>query len=323
MKRRAFISLLGGAAAWPLAARAQQPAMPVIGFLNQPSSTPRLEGFRRGLSETGYVEGRNVLIEYRWAEGQADRLPALAADLVRWPVSLIASAGVPAVRAAQTQTTTIPIVFIVGEDPVKEGLVANLNRPGANSTGVSSFSNQLFAKRLQLLHEIAPKSAKLALLVNPNNPNAEPDAKDAQAAVNALGRELQVLTARTEDDFEGIFAGLRQREIGGLAVGVDFSVFLAGRERLTALAARYAVPAIYDRRDFPTAGGLMSYGAKEAESDRQWGLYAGRILKGEKPGDLPVQQSTKFEFVINLKTVTTLGLTIPPGVLAIADEVIE
>jgi putative ABC transport system substrate-binding protein len=323
MKRRAFITLIdGAAAAWPLAARAQQ-AMPVIGLLNQPSSTPRLEGFRRGLSETGYVDGRNVLIEYRWAEGQVDRLPGLAADLVRWPVSLIAVAGVPAVRAAQAQTTTIPIVFIVGEDPVKEGLVANLNRPGTNSTGVSSFSNQLFAKRLQLLHEIVPKPAKLALLVNPNNPNAEPDAKDAQAAADALGRELQVLTARKEDDFEGIFAGLRQRAIGGLAVGVDFSVFFAGRERLTARAARYAVPTIYDRRDFPAAGGLMSYGAKEAESDRQWGLYAGRILKGEKPGGSPVQQSTKFEFIINLKTATTLGLAIPPGVLAIADEVIE
>jgi putative ABC transport system substrate-binding protein len=326
VRRREFISLLGGAAAWPLAARAQQPAMPVIGFLNQVSEGsgfPRLVGFRQGLNEIGLIEGRNVAIEYRSAGGQVDRLPALATDLIRREVAVICTAGLAAAQVAKMQTATIPIVFIVGEDPVKEHLVASLNRPGGNITGVSSFSNQLFAKRLQLLHEIVPKPAKLAFLVNPNNPNAEPDTKDTQAAAQTLGRELQVLMVSTERDFETVFAAVTQRQIGGLIVGVDFTLFVDRREQLTKLAASHAVPAIYDRREFPAAGGLMSYGAKEAESDHQWGLYAGRVLKGEKPANLPVIQSTKFEFVINLKTAKTLGLTISPDVLSIADEVIE
>jgi putative ABC transport system substrate-binding protein len=326
MKRREFITLLGGvAAAWPLAARAQQPAMPVVGYFALGSATgfaPRVAAFKQGLSEAGYVEGRNVAVEYRFANGQFDKLSALGADLVRLKPAVVFAAGPPAVRAVKEHTATIPIVFIMGEDPVKEGLVASLNRPGGNITGVSGFSNLLFPKRLQLLHELVPGPTSLALLVNPKNPNAEPDTRDAQAAAVALGRELQVLTASTEQDIEAAFVVIVQSRIGGLIVGVD-GLFIDRRDQLFALAARHAIPAIYERREFPVAGGLMSYGANDREYNGQGGIYVGRILKGEKPADLPVMQVTKFEFVINLRIAKVLGLEVPAGVSAMADEVIE
>jgi putative tryptophan/tyrosine transport system substrate-binding protein len=326
MRRREFITLLGGAAAdWPLAAGAQQAVMPVVGFLalgSAAGAAPRVAGFRKGLSEAGYIEGQNVLIEYRWSEGQFDRLPALAADLVRRQVIGILTIGPPSVRAVKAQSATTPIVFAMGEDPVKEGLVASLNRPGGNVTGATYFSNQLFAKRLQLLHEFMPATAAVALLVNPKNPNAESDAKEAQAAADALGRRLDVLTASTESDLQAAFSSMIQRRIGGLLIGVD-PLFTDQPEKLPTLAARNSVPVIYDRREFPVAGGLASYGADTVEPYRLCGNYVGRIIKGEKPADLPVLQSTKFEFVINLKTAKALGITFPPGVLAIADEVIE
>jgi putative tryptophan/tyrosine transport system substrate-binding protein len=325
MKRREFITLLGGAATWPLAARAQQPAVPVIGFLHAAfprGFTEAVAGFRQGLGETGYVEGRNVTIEYRWAEGQYDRLPALAADLDRRQVAVVFASSPPAVRVVKAENSMLPIVFAMGEDPIKEGLVTSLSRPGGNVTGFSWFSNQLFGKRLALLSEIVPNAAVLALLVNPNNPNADPDTKEAQLAAGQLGRQLQVLTAGTEGDIETAFTAMVQRQVGAVAVGVD-GFFLDRREQLVALAARHAIPAIFDRRQYPDSGGLMSYGANQVDSWRQGGIYVGRILKGEKPGDLPVQQSTKFEFVINLKTARTLGLDIPPTVVARADEVIE
>ena len=325
MKRRAFIKVVGGtAAAWPVVAWAQQ-QMPVIGFLglgSRAGTAQRVAGFLHGLRETGYVENKHVAIEYRWAEGQFDRLPALAADLVSRQVTAIMTIGPPSVRAARAQTATIPIVFAMGEDPVKEVLVASLNRPGGNITGVSYFSNLLFAKRLQLLHEFVPRAAALALLVNPKNPNADPDAKETKAAADALERKLEVLTASTERDLETAFAAIVQRHIGGLVVGVD-PIFVDRPGKIPDLAARNAVPVIYDRREFPVAGGLMSYGTDTVDAYRQCGNYVGRILKGEKPADLPVLQSTKFDFVINLKTAKSLGITLPSGVLAIADAVIE
>jgi putative ABC transport system substrate-binding protein len=325
LQRREFIAGLGGAAAWPIAAQAQRPAMPVIGFLAFASANALVSrdvAFRQGLKETGFVEGQNVTTEYRWAQNQFDRLPALAADLVRRQVSVIVANGSPSVLAAKAQTKTIPIVFAVGEDPVKEGLVASLNLPAGNITGFSFFSNQLFGKRLALLHEIVPKATAVALLVNPNNPNAAPDAKDGQAAADALGLQFHVLTASTVANLETAFAVIMQRQIGALLVGID-GLFNENREQLAALVARHGIPAIYDRRDFPAAGGLMSYGASNTDQYRQVGVYTGRILKGEKPADLPVQQATKFEFVINLKTAKALGLTVPPTLIARADEVIE
>jgi putative tryptophan/tyrosine transport system substrate-binding protein len=326
MKRREFISLLGGTAVtWPLAARAQQPAMPVIGLLDisTPSSrSTAMAGFRRGLSEIGYVEGQNVTVEYRWAEGHFDRLAALAADLVDRQVVVIFAGGPPAVRAAKAQTATIPIVFFIGEDPVKEGLVTSLNRPGGNVTGVTNFQNQLFGKQLGVLRDIVPNATRFVLLVNPNNPNAEPDAKDAQAAADALRLELRVLSARTVDDLEPAFAVIGEQRVGALLIGVD-GLFFDRREQMSELATRHAIPAISQWREYPAAGGLMSYGASRADAFRQAGIYTGRILKGAKPADLPVMQSTKFEFVINLKTAKALGLDVPVTLLATADDVIE
>jgi putative tryptophan/tyrosine transport system substrate-binding protein len=326
MKRREFITLLGGAAAWPLAARGQQPAMPVIGILSLGSAAgevPRIAALKQGLSQTGHVEGQNIAIEYRYAESQYDRLPALAGDLAQRKPAVIFAAGPPSVRAVKEHTATIPIVFQMGEDPVKEGLVASLNRPGGNITGVSGFTNLLFPKRLQLLHEIVPKPAPWALLVNPNNPNAEPDSQDARAAAVALGHELIVLVARAQQDIDAAFVAMVQQRVGGLIVGVDDGLFIDRRDQIFALAARHAIPVIYERREYPVTGGLMSYGTNTLENYRQSGIYMGRILRGEKPGDLPVFRSTKFEFVINLRIAKVFGLTIPPGVLAIADEVID
>jgi putative tryptophan/tyrosine transport system substrate-binding protein len=325
VKRREFITLLGGAAAaWPLAARAQRPAMPVIGLLHigAPGAwVAPLGAFREALSERGYVEGRNVALEYRWAQGQFDRVPALAAELVQRKVAVIFASGPPAVRAAKALTSSIPIVFFLGEDPVKEGLVASLNRPGGNITGLTNFQNQLFGKQLGVLRDIVPKATLFALLVNPDNPNAEPDTKDAQTATDALHLDLRVLSARTEDDLEPAFTAMRQQGVGGLLVGIDS--FGTRPERFASLAARHAIPAIYHLRDYPLAGGLVSYGASRVDSWRQAGAYVGRVLNGEKPGDLPVQQSAKFELVINLKTAKALGLAVPPGLLVAADEVIE
>ena len=327
MKRRTFIAgLCGAAVAAPLASRAQQRAMPVIGFLNHGPAreyAQRVTGFHRGLNETGYVEGRNVTVEYRWAEGRFDRLPALAADLVARRVALIYAGSPPAVRAARAASATMPIVFTMGEDPVTEGLVASLNRPGANITGFSHFANQLFGKRLGLMSEVAPTAAAFGFLVNPSNPNADPDQKEGLAAAQALGRRFEVFTATTERDLETAFAAMVQKQIGALIVGVDGALFLGQREKIAALAARYAIAAIYEQREFPAAGGLMSYGSDRIEAYRQGGIYVGRVLKGEKPADLPVQRATKFEFVINLKTARALGLNIPPGIHALADEVIE
>ena len=324
-RRREFITLLGGtAASWPLAARAQQPAMPVIGFLNSSSAddlTARLlRAFHQGLSETGFVEGKNVAIEYRWADGQNDRLPALAADLVRRQVTVIAATG-PAVLPAKAATTIIPIVFSGGFDPVGMGLVASLNRPGGNLTGVTTLGGELGPKRLELLHELVPAASNIALLVNPIGPNAESDSKTMPAAARTLGLQLQVLNASTERELDIVFATLVERRAGALVIGPD-AFFSNHAEQLAALALRHAVPTIY-QFEFAAAGGLMSYGSSPADSLRLLGVYAGRILKGEKPADLPVQQATKVELIINLKTAKALGITVPQLLLGRADEVIE
>jgi putative tryptophan/tyrosine transport system substrate-binding protein len=327
VKRREFITLLGGAAAvWPLAARAQQVgSLPSIGFISTRTngdSAAVVAAFHQGLNEAGYSDRRNVTIEYRWAEEQYDRLPALAADLVRSKVSVIVSAGGdPAAQAAKAATATIPIVFVTGTDPVKAGLVGSFNRPSGNLTGVHVFLVGLGTKRLGLLHDLLPKAVQIAVPANPNL-IASSELRDVQAAAGSLGLKLHVLRAGTESEIDNAFATMMRERADAVLVTAD-PFFTSRRDQIVALAARYAIPAIYELREYAAAGGLMSYGTSLTDGYRQVGVYTGKILKGAKPGDLPVLQPTKLDLVINLKTANTLGLAIPPGVLAIADEVIE
>jgi putative tryptophan/tyrosine transport system substrate-binding protein len=324
-KRREFVTLLGGAAAWPLAARAQQRAIPVIGFLSAASPGPYahlVRAFRQGLSEAGYVEGRNVAVEFRWADGNTDQLPALAADLVRRQVNVMAVGGVPAALAAKAASATIPIVFSTSSDPVKLGLVASLNRPGGNLTGNTTMAVALVPKRFELLREVLPTAKVVALLVNPASPIGEAETKEAQVAGRILGLQLQVLPVSTERDIDAVFETLVRLQVGGLVLGSD-TFFIARSEQFASLTVRHAVPAIFAFREFVAAGGLMAYSSSVVDSYRLIGVYSGRILKGEKPADLPVEQSAKVELFINMKTAKALGLEIPPMLLARADEVIE
>ena len=324
MRRREFITVLGGAAAWPLAARTQQRA-PVVGVIDGGFGDPKfMAPFKQGLSDLGYVEGQNVTIEYRWADGRYDRLPELAADLVQRQVSAIAvPSNTPASRAAKATTATIPIVFGVGDDPVRLGLVASLSRPGGNATGINFFIGELAAKRLGLLHELAPASSRIAVLANPTDAmRTGSNVRDLEAAARALGLQLVVLMVSTNEEIDAAFSTIARERADALFVLAD-SFFATRRVHLAISAARHAVPATYGQRDYAEAGGLMSYGTNLADARRQVGVYTGRILKGEKPADLPVLQPTKFEFIINLQTAKTLGLEIPPTLLARADEVIE
>jgi ABC-type uncharacterized transport system substrate-binding protein len=323
-RREVLLWLLGGALTAARALRAQQKAMPVIGFLNSTSPgpfAPQVAAFHQGLSETGYVEGQNVVIEYRWAEGRDDRLPALAADLVGRKVDVIATSGTPPAQAAKTATSTIPIVFSVG-DPVGLGLIASLSRPGGNLTGVSNLAVELNPKRLELVSELVPQAGVIALLVNQNNPNTARNIEDMQSAARLKALQLPILKAGTESEIDAAFANVVRLHAGALVVATD--PFLnSRRDQLVALASRHAVPAIYYWREFPAAGGLISYGPSNTAAHRQVGIYTGRILKGAKPADLPVEQPTRFELVVNLNTANALGLTVPPSILSRADEVIE
>jgi putative ABC transport system substrate-binding protein len=327
LRRREFIATLGGAAAtWPLAARAQRPVIPVIGYLHSGSSAPYahlVAAFRQSLKEAGYVEGENVAIEYRWAEGRYDRLPALAAELVGRHVALIvAQGGDPPVLAAKSATATIPVVFTLSSDPIKLGIVGSLNRPGGNITGFWAYTSLLGTKRLELMRQLLPENASIAVLVNPDNPNADLDVTELQNAARTLGQSITFVRARSEPEIDAAVATLGERRASALLVNTD-PFFLARRDQFVSLAARNKMPAIYAQREFVAAGGLISYGANLADGYRQVGIYAGRILKGEKPADLPVVQPTKFEMAINLKTAKALGLDIPAKVLALADEVID
>jgi putative ABC transport system substrate-binding protein len=326
MRRREFIRLFGGAAVgWPLAARAQQPAMPVIGFLSGSAPVGRthlVNAFRQGVRESGYVEGQNVAIEYRWAQDQYDRLPDLAVDLVRRQVTVIAATDTPSATATKAVTTTIPTVFATGFDPVKGDLVASLNRPGGNMTGIYFMSNDLGQKQLGLLHELVPGAVRIAALVDPNWPNTESFLSDIRVAASAIGKEIDIVHATTGREIDTAFASLAQKSVDALLVGPS-ALTNNRRVQIVTHTAYRRVPAIYSLRESAEAGGLMSYGTSIADAYRQTGIYAGRILKGEKPADLPVMQSSKFEFVINLNTAKVFGLSFPPGLLAIADEVIE
>jgi putative ABC transport system substrate-binding protein len=325
MKRRDFITLLGGAAMWPLAARAQQSAKPVIGYLSALSETqvaPQLAAFRRGLKETGFAEDRDVLIEYRWAEGQYQRLPAMAAELVRRPVSLLLAQAPPAALAAKAATVTIPIVFVVGFDPVGAGLVASLKNPGGNATGMTLISVVLGQKRLEMLRDISPKASVIAMLVNPLSPDAIPEIGSVQAGAQALGLQLEMFNATTPSEIEAAFASITARKPDALLVGTD-PFFVNERDNIVTRAAGLRIPAIYPFRDYASAGGLISYGTNVASSYRQAGIYAGRILTGAKPAELPVMQPSTFELVINLKTARAQGIQIPPVLHAQSDEVIE
>jgi putative tryptophan/tyrosine transport system substrate-binding protein len=327
MRRRDFIKLIGGAAAaWPLAARTQQPGLPVVGFLDSKSpddSAHMVAAFRRGLNESTFIEGQNVTIEFRWAQNQYDQLPVLAADLVRRRVDVIAATGGPAALAAKAASATIPIVFRLAADPIAAGLVPSLSRPGGNVTGVTSLNLEVGSKRLEFLHELVPTATIMAALVNPTNPtNAEILSRDLQATARLLGLQLHLLHASSDADIDAVFATLTELRAAGLVIGTD-ALFTSRDEKLAALGLRYRIPTIYQWREFVAGGGLMSYGGSFADSYRLAGVYTGRILKGEKPADLPVQQATKLELFINLKTAKALGITVPPTLLALADEVIE
>ena len=325
MRRRKFITLIGAAAAWPLAARSQQAALPMIGFLNGGSPAeyaPMVAAFREGLKELGYVEGQNVAIEFRWAEGKYERLSALGTDLVRRQVAAIAATSTPAAQAAKALTATVPIVFTTGADPVQLGLVASLNRPGGNVTGVSFLVNELTKKQFEVLHQILPKAALIGFLVNPAVAYARSQTTEAQDAARALGRQLFVVTARTESEIDAAFAALVKKLAGGV-ITISDPFLNSRRDQIVALAARHSLPALYPVRDYVAAGGLMSYGTSIIGAYRQVGVYTGRILKGEKPADLPVMRPTKLDLVINQKTAKALDLTIPPALIALADEVIE